>query len=132
MPNIGPAELLVILLVALVVFGPRKLPELGKSLGAGLREFRKSTQSLKDGLDGTLNDGPPGAAPVQTIHAPQAVAVPAAQAAAPASDAQPTPVAQTPVAQPPAAPTAVQASDVVPQPVAPAPAVSVVKENTPG
>lgn len=137
MPNIGPAELLVILLVALVVFGPRKLPELGKSLGAGLREFRKSTQSLKDGLDGTLNDGPPGAAPVQTIHAPQAVAVPAAQAAAPASDAQPTPVAQTavtqpPVAQTPAAPTAVQASDVVPQPVAPAPAVSVVKENTPG
>ena len=32
MPNIGPAELIVILLVALVVFGPRKLPELGKSL----------------------------------------------------------------------------------------------------
>ena len=135
MPNLGPGELIVILLVALVVFGPRKLPELGKSLGAGLREFRKSTQSLKDGLDGTLNDGPPGAAPVQTIHAPQAVAVPAAQAAVPASDAQPAP---TPVAQMPAAPpatvqaSAVQASDVVPQPVAPAPTVSVVKENTPG
>ncbi|AIZ46095.1 hypothetical protein QR90_15015 [Deinococcus radiopugnans] len=52
MPNIGPAELIVILLVALVVFGPRKLPELGKSLGHGLREFRKSTQGLKAELDG--------------------------------------------------------------------------------
>ncbi|GGL81868.1 Sec-independent protein translocase protein TatA [Deinococcus aerolatus] len=52
MPNIGPAELIVILLVALLVFGPRKLPELGKSLGHGLREFRKSTQGLKAELDG--------------------------------------------------------------------------------
>ncbi|MDV6376591.1 Sec-independent protein translocase subunit TatA/TatB [Deinococcus arenicola] len=55
MPNIGPAELIVILLVALVVFGPRKLPELGKSLGHGLREFRKSTQGLKDELDSGLS-----------------------------------------------------------------------------
>ncbi|GGO20514.1 twin-arginine translocase TatA/TatE family subunit [Deinococcus humi] len=69
MPNIGPAELIVILLVALVVFGPRKLPELGKSLGAGLREFRKSTQSLKDELDVGVNDRGPQAAPTQTIHA---------------------------------------------------------------
>ncbi|GGR84944.1 twin-arginine translocase TatA/TatE family subunit [Deinococcus sedimenti] len=60
MPNIGPAELLVVLLVALVVFGPRKLPELGKSLGNGLREFRKSTQSFRDDL--TLT--PPAHAPV--------------------------------------------------------------------
>lgn len=51
MPNIGPAELLVVLLVALVVFGPRKLPELGKSLGNGLREFRRSTQGLRDDLN---------------------------------------------------------------------------------
>ncbi|GAA0507390.1 twin-arginine translocase TatA/TatE family subunit [Deinococcus depolymerans] len=123
MPNLGPGELIVILLVALVVFGPRKLPELGKSLGAGLREFRRSTQSLKDDLEGGLRDTtPPGAAPVQTIHTPQAVAVPAAQAAAPTSGVPPVP----------APPAAVQASAVVPQPVAPAPTVSVVKENTPG
>ncbi|GGL70335.1 Sec-independent protein translocase protein TatA [Deinococcus aerolatus] len=69
MPNIGPAELIVILIVALVVFGPRKLPELGKSLGAGLREFRKSTQGLKDELDVGLNDRSAQAAPTQTIHA---------------------------------------------------------------
>ncbi|GGM13088.1 Sec-independent protein translocase subunit TatA/TatB [Deinococcus aerophilus] len=75
MPNIGPAELIVILIVALVVFGPRKLPELGKSLGAGLREFRKSTQGLKEEFEGGLNT--PAATPTQTIHAsvpPQPVA----------------------------------------------------------
>ncbi|MBZ9749517.1 twin-arginine translocase TatA/TatE family subunit [Deinococcus sp. HMF7620] len=67
MPNIGPAELIVILLVALVVFGPRKLPELGKSLGHGLREFRRSTQGLKDDLNFT-------AAPVAAPAAPAPVA----------------------------------------------------------
>ncbi|BBN94658.1 hypothetical protein DEGR_13910 [Deinococcus grandis] len=62
MPNIGPAELLVVLLVALVVFGPRKLPELGKSLGNGLREFRRSTQGLRDDLNITAPAAQPAAA----------------------------------------------------------------------
>ncbi len=42
MPNIGPLEILVVLIIALVVFGPKRLPELGKSLGKGIREFRGS------------------------------------------------------------------------------------------
>lgn len=42
MPNIGPLELAVILVIALVVFGPKRLPELGKSLGKGIREFKES------------------------------------------------------------------------------------------
>ena len=56
MPNIGFPEVLMILVVALVIFGPRKLPELGKSLGAGLREFRRSTQGLKEEFEGALNE----------------------------------------------------------------------------
>jgi sec-independent protein translocase protein TatA len=40
--GIGPAELLVLLLVALLVFGPKRLPELGRSLGRGMREFKES------------------------------------------------------------------------------------------
>ena len=40
MPNIGPLEVLVVLIIALVVFGPKRLPELGKSLGRGIQEFR--------------------------------------------------------------------------------------------
>lgn len=56
MPNLGFPEILMILVVALLVFGPRKLPELGKSLGAGLREFRRSTQGLKEEFEGVMND----------------------------------------------------------------------------
>jgi sec-independent protein translocase protein TatA len=40
MPNVGPIEIFLVLLVALIVFGPKKLPELGKSLGRGISEFR--------------------------------------------------------------------------------------------
>ncbi|GHF49783.1 sec-independent protein translocase protein TatA [Deinococcus metalli] len=97
MPNIGAPELIMILIVALIVFGPRKLPELGKSLGAGLREFRRSTQGLKEELEGSLRDAPtpPGAAPVQTIH------VPTVQPAA-VTPAAVTPQAVTPPATEPA------------------------------
>lgn len=42
MPNVGLPELLVVLVIALVIFGPKKLPELGRSLGRGIREFRTS------------------------------------------------------------------------------------------
>ena len=42
MPSIGPMELVVILAIALIVVGPKKLPELGKSLGGGMREFKDS------------------------------------------------------------------------------------------
>ena len=42
MPSIGPLELAVILVVALLVLGPKRLPELGKSMGKGIREFKGS------------------------------------------------------------------------------------------
>lgn len=42
MPNIGPMEVLIVLIIALVVFGPKRLPELGHSLGKGIREFKGS------------------------------------------------------------------------------------------
>lgn len=42
MPNIGPMELIVVLAIALMVLGPKKLPEVGKSLGRGIREFKGS------------------------------------------------------------------------------------------
>jgi sec-independent protein translocase protein TatA len=41
-PNIGPMEIIIVLVIALVVFGPKRLPELGKSVGKGIREFRGS------------------------------------------------------------------------------------------
>jgi sec-independent protein translocase protein TatA len=42
MPNVGPLELVVVLIIALVIFGPKRLPELGRSMGKGIREFRGS------------------------------------------------------------------------------------------
>ena len=42
MPNIGPMELIVILAIALIVLGPKKLPEVGRSVGKGMREFKES------------------------------------------------------------------------------------------
>ncbi|MFN8160420.1 MAG: twin-arginine translocase TatA/TatE family subunit [Solirubrobacterales bacterium] len=48
MPNIGPLEVLVVLIIALVIFGPKRLPELGRSLGKGIREFRGSISGERD------------------------------------------------------------------------------------
>jgi sec-independent protein translocase protein TatA len=47
-PNIGPLEIGVLLLIALIVFGPKKLPDLGRSLGKGLREFKGSISGDDD------------------------------------------------------------------------------------
>jgi len=49
--NIGPLEILVVLIIALVVFGPKRLPELGRSLGKGIREFRGSISGNDDDED---------------------------------------------------------------------------------
>jgi len=51
MPNIGPLEIVVILIIALVVFGPKRLPELGRSMGKGIREFRGSITGKDDDDD---------------------------------------------------------------------------------
>ena len=44
--NVGPMELIVVLVIALVVLGPKKLPEVGKSLGRGMREFKDSISNI--------------------------------------------------------------------------------------
>jgi sec-independent protein translocase protein TatA len=66
MPNVGPMEIIVVLIIALIVFGPKKLPELGKSLGKGINEFKGSITASHD-------------APAE----PAAVAAPAPVAVAP-------------------------------------------------
>jgi sec-independent protein translocase protein TatA len=48
MPNIGPLEIAVVLIIVLIIFGPKRLPELGRSMGRGIREFRSSIGGEKD------------------------------------------------------------------------------------
>jgi TatA/E family protein of Tat protein translocase len=58
MLNIGPQELIVVLIIALLVVGPSRLPELGRSIGKALREFRKVQGEVKDTFRFDLNEDP--------------------------------------------------------------------------
>jgi TatA/E family protein of Tat protein translocase len=49
--SIGMPELIIILVIALIIFGPRKLPELGKSLGRSLNEFKRASTDLQNTLE---------------------------------------------------------------------------------
>lgn len=87
--NIGPLEIVVVLIIALVVFGPKRLPELGNSLGKGIREFKDSVTGDHDDDDGD---------DVKSIAATNATAAPV-----PPPEATATPVEQpaaTPVEKP--------------------------------
>jgi TatA/E family protein of Tat protein translocase len=49
--SIGPAELILIFVIALLVFGPKKLPEIGRSVGKALREFKKTSEEIKGRIE---------------------------------------------------------------------------------
>ena len=59
MPNVGPWEIVLLLLLALLLFGAKRLPEIGRSMGEGMREF-------KDSLSGNDTNDDPAELPVQT------------------------------------------------------------------
>jgi TatA/E family protein of Tat protein translocase len=74
--SLGMPELIVIFIIALIIFGPRKLPELGRSLGKGLAEFKKATSDLQNTfeeevrLDAQRTAPPPVSAPPPAAVAP--------------------------------------------------------------
>jgi len=49
--SIGPAELILIFVIALLVFGPKKLPEIGRSVGKAIREFKKTSEEIKGRIE---------------------------------------------------------------------------------
>ena len=49
--SIGPAEIILIFVIALLVFGPKKLPEIGRSVGRALREFKKTSEEIKGRIE---------------------------------------------------------------------------------
>jgi TatA/E family protein of Tat protein translocase len=105
MPNIGAPELIIILVIALLILGPGKLPEVGASLGKSIREFRKASTDLQDSAKVDIDttplptDAPPAAPAASAVTSPVAAAAPIAPATAtPASvdaPATPTPPAPT-------------------------------------
>jgi TatA/E family protein of Tat protein translocase len=99
MPNVGWPELLVVLVIALVIFGPKRLPDMGRQLGRGLREFKKATSEIQDHFDMSLEekDDKKGA---------RTDTPPAPMTTAPAAGASAAGVAQTPLADPIVAQTA--------------------------
>ena len=105
--NIGPMEVIIIFVVALLVFGPAKLPEIGRQVGKAVREFRRFQNSFQNEFRDLLDDPPPG--PVVPKATPAT--------ADPASEAQPGPQATSPPAAGPA--TATPSGPAVPlRPVA--------------
>lgn len=86
--NLGPGEMVFILLVLLLIFGARRLPEIGSSLGRGIREFKKSMTDIQAEINRPDQQPPVQPAPVQAIAAQvapaqQVQAVAAAQPAVP-------------------------------------------------
>ncbi|MFO1538197.1 MAG: twin-arginine translocase TatA/TatE family subunit [Actinomycetota bacterium] len=67
MPQIGPLEIAVVLLVALLVFGPNRMPELARQAGRAMRELRRIQQNLRADLHELVADEPTGAAPPPTL-----------------------------------------------------------------
>ena len=103
MGAITPLHLLIVLIVALLVLGPGKLPEVGAALGKTIREFRKAATDVQEATSlnptptipatSTAVDAPPPAVPVAAAAAP---AVPAAPAVSAAAAAAPVVTAQAP------------------------------------
>jgi sec-independent protein translocase protein TatA len=56
MPNVGPMELIIVLVIALIVLGPKRLPDVGRSLGKGMREFKDSISGVADDRDDDDDD----------------------------------------------------------------------------
>ena len=57
MPNIGPTELIIVLVIVLLIFGPKRLPGLGRQLGSGMKEFKDSLTGKGSADDDARRDG---------------------------------------------------------------------------
>jgi sec-independent protein translocase protein TatA len=68
--NIGAPELIVILVIALLVIGPGKLPDVGSALGKSIREFRKASSDVQDATRVDASPPPPASAPQPPPQAP--------------------------------------------------------------
>jgi TatA/E family protein of Tat protein translocase len=81
--GIQPIHLVIIVVVALIIFGPQKLPEIGRGLGKSLNEFRKGAKEMTEGFSEEVRQPDKPAAPVQSQPMPQQPFATTAATAAP-------------------------------------------------
>ena len=132
MPTPGPLELVIILVIALLILGPGKLPEVGSALGKSIREFRKASSDVQDAVSVNVDTSPlPAAAPTTPAApapvAPVAPVVAASVAAAAVAPAAPAPAPYVNPYEAPAVEAAqtAEATVVEPAPAAPADSTTV-------
>lgn len=89
--GIGPTELIIVLVIALLILGPKKLPGLGKSIGSGLREFKESVSGSKGDSDDDHAEiparGASSPAPAQAPPVPEPQAAPVGASDSPRGEA---------------------------------------------
>ena len=115
MPTPGPLELVIILVIALLILGPGKLPDVGAALGKSIREFRKASADVQDAVIVNVDTSPLPAGPAPAPTTPQVVAAAPVVAAATAPVAEPAPAAPAAAVEAAvAAPTQAQAAPAAP------------------
>ena len=87
MPTPGPLELVIILVIALLVLGPGKLPDVGAALGKSLKEFRKASSDVQDAVKLDIDTSPLPNTPAAATPAPPIAAAPVAEPPAPVAPA---------------------------------------------
>ena len=65
MPSIGAPELLVVIVLALIIFGPRRLPEIGRTVGKSMQEFRRAASQFRGELERDLDEEEPPSRPAR-------------------------------------------------------------------
>ena len=84
--NLGGGEIILILALVLILFGAKKLPELAKGLGTGIKEFKKATRDVTDEMQNAMNEPPPPPKPLPPAT-PQPEAQPTVPQSTPSSKA---------------------------------------------
>jgi TatA/E family protein of Tat protein translocase len=125
MPTPGPVELIIILVIALIILGPGRLPDVGSALGKSIREFRKASTDIQESVKVDVST-----APLATPPAAPAAPVAAAAAAAPVATAE---ADEVPVAAPvPEPAVAARAADLPGAPTVASPAGAPTNEPQTG
>lgn len=89
MPTPGPLELVIILVIALLVLGPGKLPDVGAALGKSIKEFRKASSDVQEAVKLDVDTSPLPNAPAAATPAVPITAPPVVEPPAPAADTAP-------------------------------------------